>query len=839
MQLISQLPLIIRFDSNATCALGPDIPLHPLTTVDVFLPMMCNVRMMSQRARWVTTARQCVSMFVLVEHPWLSTYFHHPKDMYTSSQRLAVMFTLFFSVLVANAMFFGQTAKNFAATISISIYSSLVTVPVGIIFPKLFFKAAHLLRDAESHSELMSVVVGRALRTQARITAQRILIGAWAFLVCWVAGAILICLVYGMQMDLEPVPPGAMPVSHSWLLAVFISLAQDFFLNGPFVCAVKTYVLCFLANYSVWRQKLSVNDNPDPVMVPSRDQSGTARVQATFMIEGPVGACLNPILRALCTCVVGEADEDPDLFWARVRALESRIVHARIPLELREMGMFEDTIESDELMAFLMNHLFWLNNIRTATEVPVATFIRSKMVPLPQAYAIIQCVLYGVDAETTMPPAELRFLHTVWTNLVSDRPSPDVQFDLFSSVNLPQLRSAPQSIATVHDPFDVVAISRASASTVASVRVALACATRLDRMRFHRGLVHALLMRDMTRVLGVSPAQIHVERMADHGAQTYVIVRLRLPRDILPRLPFQAFLPRAQIQQLTESAPAAGPAAPISSLTRRDTSLARLVLTLSTPTPTAVTDETDGIPIVPPAEMLATLCDSSAVARVQQGTFTVAVSRIHVLPLFAPQTVPAVQHAWGVVWQAFHAQVDAGTTSMGSLRTLAARLKQRSILRMNSTVTDAQGLPPATLYRQPTQSVSSPPRVIEMTRQTSTRSLSPPAALLTSSNSRSLLHPPASSGSVRALTVNPLFVHSDRNVSLDATNLPPVIRTAPDLDASRDRPATGSNGPIGSSDPASGLVSRVVRNPNRLAKLRALAVADRAVSTPPAPPTSP
>ncbi len=121
-------------------------------------------------------------------------------------------------------------------------------------------------------------------------------------------------------------PAGQMSVSQSWLLAVFISLGQDFFLIGTIVCAIKTYVLCLLASRQVWQSGKTL-DSPTPT-ARERIRSGTARVQATFMLDGPVGACLNPILRALCTGTVGEADEEPDAYLARVVALEvSRLGH--------------------------------------------------------------------------------------------------------------------------------------------------------------------------------------------------------------------------------------------------------------------------------------------------------------------------------------------------------------------------------------------------------------------------------------------------------------------------------------------------------------------------------
>ena len=61
------------------------------------------------------------------------------------SQRVCVTFTVLFSFLAANAVFFGRAKVSAEQDLSIAIYSSLFVVPVGVIFPLLFMVRAHLL----------------------------------------------------------------------------------------------------------------------------------------------------------------------------------------------------------------------------------------------------------------------------------------------------------------------------------------------------------------------------------------------------------------------------------------------------------------------------------------------------------------------------------------------------------------------------------------------------------------------------------------------------------------------------------------------------------------------
>jgi hypothetical protein len=152
--------------------------------------------------RWYQVARATMTTFVLLEHPWLSIFFHHPRDLYTSVQRLGVQATTLFSSLFANAAFFGQGQATVAQTISISIYSSLAVTPVSIVFPALFFKAANIREKALRKSELLPRAAARALISLTANAAATQEVGSWVLLALWCVAAAIITFVYGMQVPI-------------------------------------------------------------------------------------------------------------------------------------------------------------------------------------------------------------------------------------------------------------------------------------------------------------------------------------------------------------------------------------------------------------------------------------------------------------------------------------------------------------------------------------------------------------------------------------------------------------------------------------------------------------
>ena len=79
---------------------------------------------------------------LLMSHPILSVWFHHPAELYDSYQRLSVAFGSIFTILTVNALFFGQGKQSVEQDLSISIYSAIITAPIGVFFPMLFTRAA-------------------------------------------------------------------------------------------------------------------------------------------------------------------------------------------------------------------------------------------------------------------------------------------------------------------------------------------------------------------------------------------------------------------------------------------------------------------------------------------------------------------------------------------------------------------------------------------------------------------------------------------------------------------------------------------------------------------------
>ena len=153
-------------------------------------------------------------------HPVLGIWFHNPRDDYSSYQRLNVFFAAVFSILAVNAMFFGQDQQSIEQDLSISIYSALLTAPVGVLFPRLFARAAFKAEAQRSEPDLFAALNLRAAvdaavaqdthegsvsgdhdaqAGEARAPRKRsglcMRICAFAFLWLWCAGMIFLCLV--------------------------------------------------------------------------------------------------------------------------------------------------------------------------------------------------------------------------------------------------------------------------------------------------------------------------------------------------------------------------------------------------------------------------------------------------------------------------------------------------------------------------------------------------------------------------------------------------------------------------------------------------------------------
>ena len=93
---------------------------------------------------------------LLMTHPILSIWFHHPAEFYDAYQRLCVAFGSVFTILAVNAMFFGQGQPSVEQDLSIAIYSALITAPVGVCFPLMFKRAAAKAASQRDEADALS-----------------------------------------------------------------------------------------------------------------------------------------------------------------------------------------------------------------------------------------------------------------------------------------------------------------------------------------------------------------------------------------------------------------------------------------------------------------------------------------------------------------------------------------------------------------------------------------------------------------------------------------------------------------------------------------------------------
>jgi hypothetical protein len=72
--------------------------------------------------------------------------------------------------------------------------------PIGVVFPTLFQFAAHKLSLEQQEEKLLHSLQVSILRKTEHSGGLWILRFSYAFLSLWVAGAIFLCLVFGMQV---------------------------------------------------------------------------------------------------------------------------------------------------------------------------------------------------------------------------------------------------------------------------------------------------------------------------------------------------------------------------------------------------------------------------------------------------------------------------------------------------------------------------------------------------------------------------------------------------------------------------------------------------------------
>jgi hypothetical protein len=133
---------------------------------------------------------------LLMTHPILSIWFHHPAEFYDSYQRLCVAFGSVFTILAVNAMFFGQGKQSVEQDLSIAIFSALITAPVGVCFPMLFTRAASTMAAQSNEANALSAINVRVIKPAVQQRSGKcMLMAAFGALWVWCAGMIFLCLV--------------------------------------------------------------------------------------------------------------------------------------------------------------------------------------------------------------------------------------------------------------------------------------------------------------------------------------------------------------------------------------------------------------------------------------------------------------------------------------------------------------------------------------------------------------------------------------------------------------------------------------------------------------------
>jgi hypothetical protein len=138
-----------------------------------------------------------------MSQPILSIWFHHPAEFYNSYQRLSVSFGSIFTILAVNAMFFGQGKRSAEQDLSISIYSAIITAPVGVCFPMLFTFAGAAVAKSANEASTMSALNLRLLKPFEKGRGVWMLAVAFGALWLWCAGMIFFCLVRVFETPLR------------------------------------------------------------------------------------------------------------------------------------------------------------------------------------------------------------------------------------------------------------------------------------------------------------------------------------------------------------------------------------------------------------------------------------------------------------------------------------------------------------------------------------------------------------------------------------------------------------------------------------------------------------
>jgi hypothetical protein len=133
--------------------------------------------------------------------------------------------------------------------IGATVYSSLAVIPITVISPFLFQKAAFLVHSEKTEEDFLSLLQIKIVTFNKFSIGFRVLVATWCIIILYCTGAVFLCLVFGMQFDRKPLPPGGKSVSSVWLLSCLLTTIQDIIVNAPLAIVIRTYLNCLYSRY--------------------------------------------------------------------------------------------------------------------------------------------------------------------------------------------------------------------------------------------------------------------------------------------------------------------------------------------------------------------------------------------------------------------------------------------------------------------------------------------------------------------------------------------------------------------------------------------------------------
>jgi hypothetical protein len=183
----------------------------------------------------------------LQQHPVFGIWYHDPHDLLTSLQRLAVLVANSFTSLAVGAMFYGASSTLLNVAL-IGVYTALICAPVSTYFPWAFSRAASQLQDEIDEESMFSKLkLVRHTAGRAITRCSFLLVINYVMLCLWILAAIFVCLIYGMQFDMNTSATQLLPTSSLWLFATVETLIINIFLFLPGIIAFR---ICFGAFFA-------------------------------------------------------------------------------------------------------------------------------------------------------------------------------------------------------------------------------------------------------------------------------------------------------------------------------------------------------------------------------------------------------------------------------------------------------------------------------------------------------------------------------------------------------------------------------------------------------------